>query len=181
VGLILLLALWSIILGIGLAQAAEPGQRSATSQLGGDRNLTVAQATPSVPTGTVDVVPQQYQLGQELYLENCATCHIPLPPQVFPTETWRDVLRDTQHYGVQVPLIMDPGRILVWNYLRTFSRPLLPDEEAPALLWQSRYLKALHPKIELPSRIDINSCASCHPGARQFDYRSLTPEWQDAP
>jgi hypothetical protein len=177
-----LLLVWSLLLGFGLAQASEPRHATTIAQsIQIDNNLPASQVTLPAPSSEVDIVPPQYQLGQELYLENCATCHIALPPQVFPSETWRDILRDTQHYGVRIPLIQDPGRVIVWNYLRTFSRPLLPDEEAPALLWQSRYFKALHPKVDLPSRFGIESCASCHPGASRSDFRSLTPEWQDAP
>lgn len=181
VGLAVFLVL-SLLLGVGLAQATEPGHATTVAQtVRIDNNLPASQGTPPTPDGAVDLVPAQYQLGQELYLENCATCHLVLPPQVFPTETWRDILEDTQHYGVRIPLIQDPGRRIVWNYLRTYSRPLLPDEQVPALLWQSRYFKALHPKIDLPSRFGMESCASCHPGASRSDFRSLSPEWQNAP
>lgn len=33
--------------------------------------ITSAQPVPTDEIGTVDVVPERYQLGQELYLENC--------------------------------------------------------------------------------------------------------------
>ena len=42
-------------------------------------------ANPVDSVGTVDVVPAQYQPGQELYLENCSSCHIALPSAVFPS------------------------------------------------------------------------------------------------
>jgi hypothetical protein len=29
--------------------------------------------------------------------------------------------------------------------------------------------------------LTVNSCISCHPGASQFDFRSLTPELQNSP
>ncbi|HEY9779879.1 MAG TPA: hypothetical protein V6D09_07065, partial [Leptolyngbyaceae cyanobacterium] len=61
--LFLLLLLWSIIIGWGLALItnAQPTNQNAAS---------------SEAIGTVDSVPQRYQLGQQVYLENCATCHI---------------------------------------------------------------------------------------------------------
>jgi Dihaem cytochrome c len=80
--ILILLLLWSLCLGWGLAQAVEP-------------------AKPGV-VGTVDVVSDRYKFGQELYLENCATCHIAIPPAVLPTETWRDLLQDSEHYGVEL-------------------------------------------------------------------------------
>ena len=48
-------------------------------------------ANPVDSIGTVDVVPAQYQPGQELYLENCSSCHIALPPAVFPSQTWKNL------------------------------------------------------------------------------------------
>ncbi len=51
-------------------------------------------------TVALDPVPERYQLGLELYLKNCGTCHRALPPAVMPRETWQQLLQDEQHYGV---------------------------------------------------------------------------------
>jgi mono/diheme cytochrome c family protein len=59
----------------------------------------LAQVSAIEDNGTVDRIPDRYQLGQQLYLENCATCHIGLPPQVLPTETWRRLLQDPNTTG----------------------------------------------------------------------------------
>lgn len=68
IGLFLLILLWSLAMGWGLALVtnAQP----------------TAQISASDAIGTVDPVGSNYQLGQELYLENCASCHIALPPAV---------------------------------------------------------------------------------------------------
>jgi hypothetical protein len=92
-------------------------------------SVHAANPTPSV--GTVDVVPGQYQLGQELYIENCSTCHIALPPVVLPTQTWKNLVEDSQHYGPQIKPLVDLQRILVWKYISTFSRVQRQDEEIP--------------------------------------------------
>ncbi|NJL39697.1 MAG: diheme cytochrome C [Leptolyngbyaceae cyanobacterium RM2_2_4] len=155
--LFLMLLLWSLILGWGLAQATE--------------------STP----GTVDAIAPRYELGQELYLENCATCHIGVPPGIMPTETWRQILQDPEHYGVQLPLLVDPPRLLVWDYLRQYSRPEAEGEQIPFRIENSRYFKALHPRVELPQSVRLGTCISCHPAAEQFNFRSLSPEWEDAP
>ncbi|MBD2663175.1 cytochrome C [Richelia sinica] len=159
--LMLLIFAWSVAIGwvLGLA-------------------TSVHGVTPSSNIGTVDVVPPQYQLAEELYLENCATCHIALPPAVFPTQTWRDILRDSQHYGVQIQPLVDPQRILVWRYLSTFSRTNLQEEPTPYRLYQSRYFRALHPGIKLPSPSSVSSCISCHPGASEYNFRRLSQEFE---
>lgn len=176
--LLVLVLLWSVALGWGLAQAQET---PTTVQL--------AQSIPSVenlapkasPIGTVDPVPPKYQLGQELYLENCATCHIGMPPAILPTETWRQLLQDRQHYGQQIKPLVDPPRLLVWDYLRTFSRVQDQEEETPYRIADSRYFKALHPRVQLPRSLTMASCASCHPAAAQFNFRRLTSEWENSP
>ncbi|MGL5082869.1 MAG: diheme cytochrome C [Microcoleaceae cyanobacterium] len=137
---------------------------------------------PPPASGTVDWVPSKYQLGQQLYLENCSTCHVPVPPQTLPAQTWQQLLQDAQHYGVQIQPLIDPQRILVWNYLRLFSRPLdLKEEQIPFKLSRSRYFKALHPKVEFSQPVNLSGCVTCHPGAAEYNFRKLTPEWQNAP
>lgn len=141
----------------------------------------MAQEPQAATAGLVDPVPPRYQLGYELYLQNCATCHIGVPPQVLPTETWQQLLQDPQHYGQKLRLLVDPPRLLVWNYLRTFSRLQAKEEEVPYRVEVSRYFKALHPRVKLPQPTNLGTCASCHPGAAQSDFRQLTPEWELSP
>jgi mono/diheme cytochrome c family protein len=115
-GLLLLILVWSLAMGwlLALATNAQGAKYASVSSI-----------------GTVDVVPARHQLGQQLYLENCATCHIAIPPAVLPSETWKDLLEDPQHYGAQLTPLVDPPRILVWKYLLTFSRSVLTDEQKP--------------------------------------------------
>ncbi|MDJ0618212.1 MAG: cytochrome C [Calothrix sp. MO_192.B10] len=128
--------------------------------------------------GTVDVVPAKYKLGQELYLENCAKCHIALPPEVLPTQTWKNLLEDSEHYGVTLKPLLGPSRLVVWRYLSTFSRPQKKDEPTPYRVRRSRFFKALHPEVELPRPVQIGSCVSCHPSTKDFNFRRLSPKWE---
>ncbi|MBD2605786.1 cytochrome C [Scytonema hofmannii FACHB-248] len=161
IGLMVIILAWSLAMGWLLALATNVQAATNTSEI-----------------GTVDIVPAQYQLGQQLYLENCSNCHIALPPAVFPTETWKNLLQDSQHYGVQLKPLVDPPRILVWRYLLTFSRSHLKEEPTPYRFKDSRYFKALHPKVQLPRPLQVGSCVSCHPSATDFNFRSLSPEWK---
>ena len=195
--LFLLLLLWSVAIAWGLTLLTElPGRtESAASKnfKSPSRSQIDLIATPLLnfeltasakaqnAIGTVDVIPRRFQLGQQLYLENCATCHIGLPPAVLPTQTWRDLLEDSQHYGRQLKPLVDPERLLVWDYLRTFSRPIAEQEQIPYRVAQSRYFKALHPQIKLPQSVTMASCISCHPGTGEYDFRTLSSEWQNAP
>ncbi len=194
--LLLLLLTWSLCLGWGLAQAKEPRSVGAIAQIPPAQRPSsptpsspapVKQTTPAssalqpAAIGTVDVVPPGLKLGQELYLENCASCHLGLPPQILPTETWRQLIQDSQHYGAQLQPLVGPNLQIIWQYLRTFSRPQAAEEEIPYRIYQSRYFKVLHPKVKLPTRAGLSSCVSCHPGGDKYDFRTLSAEWQNAP
>ncbi|KGF72243.1 cytochrome C [Neosynechococcus sphagnicola sy1] len=190
--LVLLLLLWSLALGWGLAEVTSGTPRLDTPSLASAGGLTppissspapplLTQASSISPVGGIDPVPPGLQLGQEVYLQTCATCHLGLPPAVLPTETWRQIIQDSQHYSVQLKPLVDPTRLLVWNYLRTFSRPQLAEEDLPYRVDNSRFFRALHPTVKIARPVRMNSCVACHPGAPQYDYRSLTPEWENAP
>ncbi len=169
--LFLLLLVWSICLGWGL------------SLIGGAtvKPAIVAQSTPA-ESATVEEIPARYKLGKELYLENCASCHVALPPEVLPSETWRRLLLEPeQHYGQQLKPLIGPTLLVMWEYLRTFSRPQAQKEQVPYRVSESRFFKALHPRVKFTEKVSIGSCVSCHPGAAQFNYRSLTPEWENSP
>lgn len=166
--LFFLLLIWSICLGWGISSAMG---NEARSQL-------FSQASTS---GTVDPVSSRYQLGQQLYLENCASCHIGISPAVFPTETWRQLLLDRQHYGKQLPKMNNPTLLLVWDYLQSFSSPQLEKQPIPYRFNESSYLKALHPRVKLPEPVQVSSCVSCHPNVTQYNFRTLTPEWEKSP
>ncbi len=174
--LLLLIVLWSVALGWGMALAIDPlGDVSNPKS-----KIALHSSDDSLNLKSVDPVPSNLQIGQELYLENCSSCHIPIPPAVLPTETWRKLLQEPQqHYGKKLPPLVRISQLLIWEYVKTFSRTLDQDEPMPIYMEQSRYFKALHPQVELPNPLTHRSCIICHPGAKKFDYRSLTPEWEN--
>lgn len=169
--LFLLLLVWSICLGWGL------------SLIGGAtvKPAIVAQSTPA-ESGTVEELPARYKLGRELYVENCASCHVALPPEVLPSETWRRLLLEPeQHYGQQLKPFIGPTLLVMWEYLKTYSRPQAQKEQLPYRVSESRFFKALHPRVKFTEKVSLGSCVSCHPGAAQSNYRTLTPEWENSP
>ncbi|MDY7014346.1 MAG: diheme cytochrome C [Cyanobacteriota bacterium] len=166
--IVLLLVLWSAIAGwLGSLAFNAPA---------------MARSLPQQQLKLVDPVPERYQLGLELYRDRCGSCHLAIPPQVFPTQTWQQLLQNPQdHYGTKVTSVIRPELLIMWDYLSTFSRPLEEGEETPYRFSSSRYFKILHPRVELPEPISHVTCLSCHPAAREFEFRRLAPEWEDAP
>lgn len=120
------------------------------------------------------------ELGKEFYIENCSRCHIPLPAEVLPTDTWQKILENpSDHYGESLPKMVSITVRLIWSYLRFYSRPSLEGEVTPEFVTNSRYFKALHPLVELPKPVSYQSCQICHTATATLDYRRLTPEWDD--
>ncbi len=114
------------------------------------------------------------ELSKQLYVENCSSCHVPIPAEVLPTTAWQQILNNpTNHYGQRLPQINRITTRLLWNYLKANSRLLLAGENTPQYVTNSRYFKALHPQVDLPKPSSNQTCISCHPGAKQLDYRSF--------
>ncbi|MEM7773895.1 MAG: cytochrome C [Cyanobacteria bacterium P01_A01_bin.37] len=168
-----------MLIGVIASRGLTPVSATESLATGTLTSLT-SKAIPKIE-GTVDEVPSRFEFGQQLYLENCASCHVGVPPEVMPSQTWVDLLDDTQHYGVVIPPIVDPGRLIIWQYLEQFSRPRREDERTPYRIRNSRFFRILHPKVDFSEQVRLTSCVSCHPGAPDFNYRRLTPEWEDAP
>lgn len=126
-------------------------------------------------------ISERYQTAQQLYMDTCGKCHIPISPSVLPSESWQKILENPdQHYGVSVDFIR-LTQVLLWEYLATFSRPVSRNEPVPVFVTQSRYFKAIHPRVDLPKPATIKTCIACHPNAQQYDYQTLSSEWDNAP
>lgn len=166
---LLLLILLSSFCGWGVTQI----QAAASSPQS-------AQAV-AASIGTVDTVPPNLKLAQETYLARCATCHVGLPPAVLPNVSWRAILQDSNHYGVPWNPLRNPDLALTWKYLQTNSRQLNPEEQVPYRVARSRYFRILHPRVKFTEPVTVGTCVSCHIGAPQFDFRTLSPQWQNSP
>lgn len=162
----LAILLWCISVGSAFthALAAKPSH-------------TLAQSPNIRPTRST------VEAGKELYVSTCSGCHIAIPPGVLPTETWQELLENPQkHYGTSVPNMIRLSQVLMWDYLKSNSRPiLLKDAPVPYYIEQSQYFKILHPRVEFSEPITTQNCVTCHPGVPDFNYRTLTAEWEDAP
>ncbi|MEM9157167.1 MAG: hypothetical protein AAGB13_19380 [Cyanobacteria bacterium P01_F01_bin.33] len=120
----------------------------------------------------------RYRAGAKTYVEACGSCHIALPPEVLPAETWRQLLSDSNHYGITIETLQGPFRQIAWTYLRDFSRNLLETETVPYRIERSRYFKALHPDVTFENPVTVGSCVSCHPQADVGNFIALSEAWR---
>lgn len=120
---------------------------------------------------TTDSVPKSLEVGQSLYVQNCGSCHIALPPAVFPTQTWDQIIRDPSHYGAIIDPLTQPQQSWMRRYLIFASRLLKTGESTPYRFRQSRFFKILHYDVDLPSTVTSNTCISCHAKAPDFNFR----------
>jgi hypothetical protein len=160
--LTLLLTLWSV--SIGWLASGAWGQT--------DEPFSVPESLPYI--GTVDPIPDNKRAGHSIYLDSCASCHIAIPPAVLPSETWRDILLEENHYGEVVPVLPSPQIHILWDYLQYFSRPNPSENEAlPFRLDSSQFFTAMHPGVEIDRPVRLDGCISCHPSAESLDFRRL--------
>ncbi len=166
---------WFVRLGLilicgclGLVFSGVP-QVVMSTALAQSNGLSDLQVFP--PGTTTDRVPPSMQVGQSLYVQNCGRCHLAIPPAVFPSQTWDQLLVDTSHYGAILDPILEPDQSWMRRYLRFSSRSLREGESTPYRFRQSRYFKILHPQVELPSSITTQACMTCHAKAQEFNFR----------
>ncbi len=157
----------SILLGIGIAAAAD-----TRSTPPADSHTVV---TTSDPYGMVDPIAPQLEASYRIYLNECATCHVALPPAVLPTQTWQTLVIDPAHYGLTLTDITAFEKQLIVNYLQAYSRAHHSSDPLPFKLTDSDYFHALHPKIALPQPLTLRTCTSCHLSAAAQNYRDIVP------
>ena len=163
--LILLLLLWSV--SIGWLASGAWGQTTEP--------FSIPETLPHI--GTVDPVPDNKRAGQAIYLDSCASCHLAIPPAVLPSETWRDILLEENHYGEIVPVLPSPQIHILWDYLQYFSRPNPGEKDTQAFrLDASPFFTAMHPGVTIDRPVQLDGCISCHPSAESFDFRRLVAD-----
>lgn len=185
-GLILLLLVGSTVLGQGIVLATSnslqlaqinlpnpnPSSSPSPSSNLSSNQRAIQEAIANTPT--TDVIPKRYEQSLQVYLANCSTCHIALPAELFPRQTWQRLLENTnQHYEAQLPVISGVETTLMWNYLGTFARNAAIEDRIPFQSRDSRFFKALHPGVRFPEPIKVTTCISCHPSAAEFNFRRL--------
>lgn len=169
-----LLVVLSWLVGTGLAGALDsPG--TAPPQV-----IATATSLPPVDLdGATDPVAPAQAVGRDLYRQACATCHLGIPPQVFPDRTWQALLADPQHYGARLTLPEGGDLQDIWRYLREHSRSISSEEILPYRFGQSSLFRALHPNVTLPRPVTVQTCVSCHPRAEFYNFRVRSPEWEN--
>lgn len=158
-----LIVLWSLAIGLGLAVAL------------GTHRPVYSQSPERVRLlKSVDPVPEEVEFARDVYVDRCGECHIALPTEILPTESWRSILQELpQHYNTKTRQIISPEIILMWNYIQLFSRTYGDSGELPFRIDNSRYFHALHPKVDFQQVQTANTCTTCHNRASEFNYRSL--------
>ncbi|MEM9904908.1 MAG: diheme cytochrome C [Cyanobacteria bacterium P01_D01_bin.44] len=166
---------WLRSLSLGLALVCFLCMGTGLSQALASEPLTDPLLADGGPEGAFEPVTPEFQLGQDFYLESCSACHIAVPPAVLPQQTWRVLLTDPNHYGIQIEPLPRFNARLVIDYLSIYSRPRHNQRVLPFRLSESAYFQALHPNLEFPQTPTLTTCVSCHPSAEAFNFR----DWQE--
>ncbi len=186
--LILVMLISCVVLGQGMARATNtplqvaqvtmpspnpnPSQTPSLNSTLSPNQRLIQEAIANTPT--TDLIPKRYEQSLQIYFANCSTCHVAIPAELLPQQTWQRLLENTnQHYGAQLPNIPGIEVTLMWRYLSTFAKSAAIEDRIPFLLRDSRFFKALHPGVRFPEPPKVTTCISCHPSAAEFNFRRL--------
>jgi len=171
----------SLVTGLLIVALSLVGGWASAQIASASAQIASASASPSFTLARVDVLPERLNLGEQVYLRECSSCHIAPSPAIMPTQTWATLLVRADHYGVEITPLRPPVLDLVWDYVQFSSRPIRSTEPTPTRIRDSQYFRALHPRVESSQPFNLSSCLGCHPGVEQYNFRDLTPEWDNAP
>jgi|GEM_PF-181162 len=155
-----------------IAQTNAPNPSNPSNAIESPNQRSILETITNSPT--TDIIPKRYEQSLQIYLANCSTCHLAIPAEVLPRQTWQRLLENTnQHYTAQLPLISGVEINLMWNYLGTFAKNASLEDRIPFLVRDSRFFRALHPRIRFSESVKVGTCISCHPRAAEFNFRRL--------
>ena len=127
----------------------------------------------NTPYGMVDPISSELEASYRIYLNECATCHVALPPAVLPMQAWQILVVDSAHYGLTLNGLTAFEKQVIVNYLQAYSRPHQSSTLIPFRLSDSDYFQALHPQVTLPQPLNLRTCTSCHYSATTQNYRDI--------
>ena len=108
------------------------------------------------------------------YAQECASCHVALPPAMLPARSWQRVMAGLdRHYGVDASL--DPATVrLLGDWLQANAgagkrvREEPPQDRITRSAWFERKHRKIDPAVwQLGSVKTAANCAACHAGAEQ--------------
>lgn len=122
-----------------------------------------------------------YPIDNAAYKAECASCHIPYPPQLLPAQSWRSLMAGLgKHFGtdasVDAGAMTEISRFLDQNASRRTQVPPLAEPRISATAWFSReHRKVPAASWTAPAVKSAANCAGCHTQAEKGDFseRSL--------
>lgn len=131
--------------------------------------------------------------ASELYIQECASCHMAYQPEFLPKRSWEKTMRTlADHFGTDATLDKEDYATISAYLLRNAADAKrvggdigkmgrkIPDDQTPLRISETPYFKKEHRKI--PKRLvrqkevkSFANCTACHQKAEQGDYseRSL--------
>ncbi len=131
-----------------------------------------------------------FLLDNAKYLQECASCHVPYPPGMLSTESWRKIMEGlSEHFGTDASLsAKDTEEITA--YLQENSTDYWIAEVAPLRITETDWFQRAHNFYVIPPGIwkspavkSPANCAACHAKAEHGDYSEKyikLPKFDDA-
>lgn len=126
--------------------------------------------------------PRPAAASNQLYSEECGSCHMAYPPGLLPARDWENIMNNLQdHYGDNAELSADRQKeITVYLQKHGAAAPGKRESAGAATLPRiSTQPRFLHEHDEIPSRLStgnpqvksFSNCEACHERAEQGSFR----------
>lgn len=110
-----------------------------------------------------------------IYAKECGACHVPYPPGLLPSASWRRIMADLErHFGQDAEL--EPGvRSGLERWLVDRGAPEGPAGGTPLRITELGWFRREHREVPRgaaarPSIGSMANCAACHPRAAAWDF-----------
>lgn len=111
------------------------------------------------------------------YQQECAACHLPYPPGMLPTASWRRLMTNLpRHFGTDASL--DPAslkELSTWLAANAGTYKRVREEPPEDRITRSAWFIRKHDEVpaatwKLPAVKSAAQCAACHTQAEQGDF-----------
>ncbi len=120
-----------------------------------------------------------FALTNQLYSDECGSCHVAYPPQLLPARTWRSIMTGLgEHFGVDASVDAGSAQALL-AYLEANAGADRAGDGGSMRVTDTRWFRHEHDELpravwQAPEVQSAANCPACHIDAERGDYSERT-------
>jgi hypothetical protein len=116
------------------------------------------------------------RVTQPAWQQECGSCHVPYPPQMLASDSWRAVMTALdEHFGTDATLDAATTHEIEAFLVKNSPRPRTATAKPVLRITEMEWFRSEHRKVPAatvrgPKVGSLSRCDACHTGATQGDY-----------